>query len=64
MALIDWLWLVRLIIEILKLIAQLPDEELRAIAALRNVVDLPGIPRKRQAKKNKSAGDPPSSQTT
>ena len=35
MALTDWLWLVRLIMEILKLIAQLPQEELEAIAQLR-----------------------------
>lgn len=44
MALLDWLWLIRLIIEILKLIAQLPEDELRAIASLRDVVDLPGVP--------------------
>lgn len=40
MALIDWLWLVKLIIEILKLVAQLPADELAAIANLRSVVDL------------------------
>lgn len=40
MALADWLWLVRLIMEILKLIAQLPQEELAAMANLRQVVDL------------------------
>lgn len=41
MALLDWLWLVRLIIEILKLISQLPEDELRMIAGLRNAIDLP-----------------------
>jgi len=35
MALIDYLWLIRLVIEILKLVADLPDEELAAIARLR-----------------------------
>jgi len=40
----DWLWLVRLIMEILKLIAQLPEEELAAIASLRtsDVLEVPG----------------------
>jgi len=46
MALLDWLWLVRLIIEILKLIAQLPQEELVMIANLRGVIDLPDPPSK------------------
>lgn len=46
MALTDWLWLVRLIMEILKLISQLPAEELQAIAQLREVVDLGDPPRK------------------
>lgn len=40
MALTDWLWLIKLIMEILKLIAQLPEDELRMIANLRNVVEL------------------------
>lgn len=44
MALLDWLWLVRLVIEILKLISQLPAEELTAIANLRSVIDLPDPP--------------------
>ncbi len=44
MALSDWLWLVRLIIEILKLIAQLPQEELDAIARLRSVITLDDPP--------------------
>lgn len=39
MALKDWLWLVRLVMEILKLIAQLPQEELEAIARLRTDLD-------------------------
>lgn len=46
MALADWLWLVRLIMEILKLIAQLPQDELQAIANLRGVIDLPDPPAK------------------
>lgn len=37
MALQDWLWLVRLVIEILLLISKLPEEELRAIAHLRQI---------------------------
>lgn len=37
MAIKDWLWLVRLIIEILGLIAKLPEEDLKAIANLRQV---------------------------
>lgn len=52
MALIDWLWLVKLIIEILKLIAALPAEELAAIASLRSVVDLPDPPGKKTKPKN------------
>lgn len=47
MALRDWLWLVRLIMEILKLIADLPAEELQAIAKLREVVELPDPPGKK-----------------
>ena len=58
MAFTDWLWLVRLIIEILKLLADLPKEELIAMANLRSVVDLPGAPRKRQAKKPGAKTDP------
>lgn len=41
MALRDWLWLVRLVMEILKLIAALPADDLKAIAKLRESVDLP-----------------------
>ena len=37
MALQDWLWLVRLVIEILSLISKLPEEDLKAIAKLRQV---------------------------
>ena len=37
MALQDWIWLVRLVIEILLLISKLPEEELQAIAKLRQV---------------------------
>lgn len=44
MALRDWLWLVRLIMEILKLIADLPAEELQAIAKLRDVIEVEGPP--------------------
>ena len=51
MAFSDWIWLVRLIMEILKLIAALPADELRTIANLRAVFEIPGTPRKRQAKK-------------
>ncbi len=43
-ALLDWLWLIRLIIEILKLISQLPEDELRMIANLRSVVDFADPP--------------------
>jgi len=39
MALMDWLWLVRLIMEILKLIAEMAPEERAAIATLRQDVD-------------------------
>lgn len=54
MALIDWLWLVKLIIEILKLVAQLPEDELAAIAKLRSVVD-PGDPADKANKTTKTA---------
>lgn len=53
MALLDWLWLIRLVIEILKLISQLPEDELRMISSLRGVVDFgdpPGAnPKKKTA---------------
>lgn len=39
MALKDWLWLVRLIMEILKLIAELSKEELSTISKLRSVIE-------------------------
>ena len=58
MAFTDWLWLVRLIIEILKLLADLPKEELIAMANLRSVVDLPGQPRKRAKRKPAEPTDP------
>lgn len=49
MALTDWLWLVRLVMEILKLISQLPAEDLQTIANLRGVIDMadpgPGDPK-------------------
>lgn len=64
MALIDWLWLVRLIIEILKLLAQLPEDELRAMANLRGVVQLPDPPGKKAAGKRRSPAKPASSKTT
>jgi len=64
MAFADWLWLVRLILEILKHLSNLPKEELIAMANLRGVVDLPDPPAKRQAKKKRSAGSPASSTTT
>jgi hypothetical protein len=35
MALLDWIWLVKLVMEILRLISQLPDEELKAMCRLR-----------------------------
>lgn len=54
MALADWLWLVRLIMEILKLIANLPAEELRAIAQLRDVVELPDPPGRKPAATRKT----------
>ncbi len=54
MALLDWLWLVRLIIEILKLISQLPDDELRMIANLRGVIDLPDLPGQKPKKTQKT----------
>ena len=37
MAIQDWLWLVRLVIEILGLIAKLPEDDLKAIAKLRQI---------------------------
>ena len=37
MAIQAWLWLVRLIIEILRLVANLPEEDLKAIANLRQI---------------------------
>jgi len=37
MALMDYLWLIRLIIEILRLVADLPEEDLRSIARLRSI---------------------------
>lgn len=51
MALIDWLWFIRLVIEILKLISQLPEDELRMIAGLRSVVDFGDPPKADKAKK-------------
>lgn len=54
MALRDWLWLVRLIMEILKLIADLPAEELQAIAKLREVVELPDPPGRKSPAARKS----------
>lgn len=64
MAFADWLWLVRLIIEILKLLAQLPEDELRAMANLRGVVQLPDPPGKKTPRKRKSPATPASSRTT
>ena len=64
MAFTDWLWLVRLIIEILKLLAELPKEQLIQIANLRTAFDLPGQPRKRSRRAPASSPDPPSSETT
>lgn len=37
MAIADWLWLVRLVFEILRLVADLPEDEIKAIAKLRQV---------------------------
>ena len=51
MALSDWLWLVRLIMEILKLIAQLPQDELEAIASLRGHIHLDDPPAKRTTRR-------------
>jgi len=39
MALMDYLWLIRLIIEILRLVADLPEEDLRSIAKLRSIAE-------------------------
>ena len=50
MGLQDWLWLIKLIIEILKVIAQLPADELRAIANLRQITE-PQSSRPRRARK-------------
>ena len=54
MALADWLWLVRLIMEILKLIAQLPQEELAAIANLRGTILLDDPPAKTATRTKKT----------
>lgn len=51
MAFIDWLWLIKLIMEILKLIAALPQEELDAIANLRHAVEMPNPPGKKTKNK-------------
>lgn len=64
MAFSDYLWLVRLIIEILKLLADLPKEELIAMANLRSVVDLPGAPRTRKPRSPAAPRAPPSNPTT
>lgn len=58
MALADWLWLVRLIIEILKLLADLPKQELVAMANLRGIVDLPGTTAKPSRSKPGKKTDP------
>lgn len=50
MAFIDWLWLVKLIMEILKLIAALPQDELDAIAKLRTVLEVPDPPGKQNTR--------------
>lgn len=39
MALLDYLWLVRLILEILKVISKMTDEDRQAMAHLREVSD-------------------------
>ncbi len=62
MAFTDWLWLVRLIIEILKLLAELPKEQLVQIANLRTAFDLPDIPKRRQSRT--AGGAPKNSSTT
>jgi len=54
MALADWLWLVRLIMEILKLIAQLPQDELDAIASLRTSPLVGDPPARPTTKKNET----------
>lgn len=54
MAFTDWLWLIPLIIAILKVIAQLPPEDLRAIANIRKIITPDPAPRKRQPKKPSS----------
>lgn len=58
MALTDWLWLVRLVIEILKLISQLPDEELQAIARIREISEPLVATRKPRTRKPKSPTEP------
>lgn len=50
MALGDWLWLIRLIMEILKLIAQLPEDELKAIATLRKHIPEFDTPQEKPSK--------------
>jgi len=37
MALNDWLWLIRLIIEILRIVSQMSQEDLQAISKLRQI---------------------------
>ena len=37
MAFKDWIWLIKLIVEILKAIAELSDDEIKAIAKLRQI---------------------------
>ena len=53
MALADWLWLVKLIMEILKLISQLPEDELKAIAQLRTCEALTDLPQAKPDRKKK-----------
>jgi len=61
MALMDYLWLIRLIMEILKMIAEMAPEERAMVAQLR--MDMPmqvaRKPRARKSPANDPSGDPP-----
>lgn len=56
MALLDYIWLIRLIMEILKLIAEMAPDERAAIAQLRT--DLPFQTASRPRKKRNQPADP------
>ena len=61
MALMDYIWLIRLIMEILKLISEMAPEERAMVAQLR--IDMPmTVARNPRKKANKSAGGDTESQ--